>query len=153
QVAASAMMVSRWREATQALSGVEGYSPMSLSVAGDGDPESLTGAAVSAGLFELLGTPPAAGRSFRREEEVATSGVIVISDGVARRRFGNPGAALGRTLIVDGDPRTVIAVMPPGFSLLFQGGDAWIPLDLSLEQQAKVNLRNIATYARTRPGS
>lgn len=152
QLASSAMMLARWRESARTLSGVEGLSPISVSVAGDGDPEALSGAAVSAGLFELLGTPPAVGRSFRREEELAASGVIVISDAVARRRFGSPTAALGKPLTIDGDPRTVIGVMPQGFSLLFQGGDAWIPLDLSLEQQARVGLRNIATYGRLRPG-
>src|SRR5215207_2140055 len=131
RMASSAMMLARWREATRTFAGIEGYSPISISVAGDGDPEALSGAAVSAGLLELLGTPPAVGRSFRREEEVAASGVIVVGDAVARRRFGSPNAAIGKTLVVDGDPRTVIGVMPPGFSLLFQGGDAWIPLNLS----------------------
>jgi predicted permease len=152
-MASSPMMLSRWREATRTLTSVEGYSPINVSVAGDGDPEALSGAQVSAGLFELLGTLPSVGRSFRRDEEIAASGVIAVSDGVARRRFGSPAAALGKTLIVDGDPRTVIGVMPPGFSLLFQGGDAWMPLDLTSEQQAKVGMRNIATYGRLRPGS
>lgn len=152
-MASSAMMVSRWRAGARTLTSVEGYSPVNVSVAGDGEPEALSGAAVSAGLFELLGTPPSAGRSFRRDEEVAVSGVIVISESVARRRFSSADAALGKTLVVDGDPRTVIGVMPAGFSLLFQGGDAWIPLDLTLQQQAKVNARNIAAYARLRPGS
>jgi putative ABC transport system permease protein len=152
QVASSAMLLARWRDNARTLSGVEGYSPINVSVAGDGDPEALTGGAISAGLFELLGTPPAVGRAFRREEEVATSGAIVISDAVAKRRFGGPTAALGKALTVDGEPRTVIGVMPPGFSLLFQGGDAWIPLDLSSEQQAKAGVRNIAVYGRLRPG-
>jgi len=46
----------------------------------------------------------------------------------------------------------VIGVMPPGFSLLFQGGDAWISLNLSSEQQALAGLRNIAAFGRLRPG-
>ena len=152
QVASSAMMLARWRESARGFSGVEGYSPISLSVAGDGEPEALAGAAVSAGLFDLLGTGPAVGRSFRREDEVAASGVIVVSDGVARRRFGSRAAAIGRSLTIDDEPRTVVGVMPPGFSPFFQGGDAWIPLDLSLAQQAKVALRNIAVYGRVQHG-
>jgi predicted permease len=153
QMASSAMMVARWRENTKTLAGVEGYSPINLSVAGDGEPESLDGAMVSAGLFDLLGTPPAIGRTFRRDEEITGSGVIIVSDGVAQRRFGSSKAALGKTLLIDGNPQTVIGVMPPGFSLLFQGGNAWIPLDLSAEQQAKVGIRNIAVYGRLRPGA
>ena len=152
-VASSAVMISRWREASRTLTNVEGYTPVNVSFAGDGDPEAVSGGAVSAGLFDLLGTPPAVGRSFRREEETPLSGVIIVSDGVARRRFGSPEGALGKTLIVDGDPRTVVGVMAPGFSLLFQGGDAWIPLDLTPEQQARVLLRNIAVYGRLRSES
>ena len=151
-MASSAMMLSRWREASRTLT-VEGYSPVNVSVAGDGEPEALSGAAVSAGLFELLGTQPSVGRSFRREEETPATGVIVVSDGVARRRFGSPETALGKTLVVDGGPRTVVGVMPAAFSLLFQGGDAWIPLDLTLEQQARLNARNIVAYGRLRRGS
>ena len=151
QMASSAMMLVHWRENTRTLFGVEGYTPVSLSVAGDGAPEALGGAMVSAGLFELLGSLPATGRSFRRDEEHAASGVIIISDVVARRRFGGPTSAVGKTLLVDGSPRAVVGVMPPGFSLLFQGGDAWVPLDLSSDQQARVGVRNIAVYGRLRP--
>ena len=153
QMASSAMMLARFREATRGVSGVEGSTPVVLSVAGDGNPEALTGATVTSGLFDLLGTPPAVGRSFRREEETATSGVIIISDGVARRRFGSPESALGKTLTIEGEPRAVVGVMPAGFSLLFQGGDAWIPLDVSLEAQARVRLRTTAVYGRLRPGT
>jgi putative ABC transport system permease protein len=152
RMASSAAMLVRWRENTRALAGVEGYSPVSVSLAGDGEPEALAGAAVSAGLFDLLGTTPTVGRSFRHDEEVAGSGVIVISDAVAQRRFGSARAALGKALLIDGAPMTVIGIMPPGFSLLFQGGDAWIPLDLSAAQQARVALRMIVVYGRLRPG-
>ena len=152
-VASSAMLLSRWRESARTLTSIEGYTPVNVSVGGDGDPEAITGGAISAGLFDLLGTMPAVGRSFRREEETPLSGVIIVSDGIARRRFGTPERALGKSLIVDGDPRTVVGVMPPGFSLLFQGGDAWIPLDLTPEQQAKVFVRTIAAYGRLRAGN
>jgi hypothetical protein len=56
------------RERASAFAGIEGYTPINLSVAGTDEAESFQGAAVSAGLFDLLGTPPAKGRLFRREE-------------------------------------------------------------------------------------
>ena len=152
QMASSAMMLARWRSDASAWQAIEGYSPITISVAGDGNAEGLSGAAVSAGLFELLGDRLSAGRMFRRDEEVAASGVIIISGGFAQRRFGTAQQAVGKTLVVDGVPRAVVGVMPSGFSLLFQGGEAWIPLDLSREQQAKVANRNIAVYGRLRPG-
>ena len=152
QMASSALMLARWRANAVVWQGIEGYSPLTLSVSGDASAEGLSGGGVSAGLFDLLGTQPAIGRSFTHEEETGVSGVIIVSDAFAKRRFGTAQLALAKTLTVDGAPRVVVGVMPLGFSLLFQGGDAWIPLDLSLEQQAKANLRNIAVYGRLRPG-
>src|SRR5205085_287707 len=102
QIASSAMMLARWRASNRTLAGLEGFTPLSLSIAGDGQPEAVSGGAVSAGLFELLGRLPAVGRSFHREEEAAASGVIIVGNGVAERRFGSPEAALGKTLNVDG---------------------------------------------------
>ena len=153
EVIASALMLARWRERASALAGIEGYTPLNLSVAGTGEAESLRGAAVSAGLFDLLGTPPAEGRSFRREEEGPASGVIIVSDAVALRRFGSARAALGQSLVVDGAPNVIVGVMPPRYSLLFQGGDAWIPMDLSAGQLAQTNSRSIMTFGRLRAGT
>jgi predicted permease len=152
EVIASALMLARWRERASVFTGIEGYTPVNLSVSSTGEAESLQGAAVSAGLFDLLGTPPAVGRDFLPEEERPASGVIIVSDAVARRRFGSVSAALGQTLVVDGTPNVIVGIMPPRYSLLFQGGDAWIPMDLSADQLARTNSRAIVTFGRLRAG-
>jgi len=48
----------RWRAATRTLAAVEGLQPRSLALTGDGEPEVVRGAAVTSGLFPMLGTPP-----------------------------------------------------------------------------------------------
>ena len=152
EIVAGPALLARWRDQTRAFTQIEGYSPISLSLSGDGDPEALRGATISAGLLEMLGTPPAVGRSFRREEETPSSGVVIISRAVAERRFGSSAAAIGKQMTLDAVPRTVVGVMPAQFSLLYQGGDIWVPLDLTAEQRTKVRLRTVAAFGRLRPG-
>jgi predicted permease len=152
EMVAGPIQLARWRGQTRAFTQIEGYTPVTLNLRGDGEPEALRGHAISAGLLDMLGTPPAVGRSFRREEETPTSGVVIISQAVAQRRFGGLEAAIGKQMTLDDVPRTVVGVMPAQYSLLYQGGDAWVPLDLTVEQQSKTRLRMIATYGRLRPG-
>jgi putative ABC transport system permease protein len=152
EIVAGPTQLVRWRTQTRTFAQIEGYTPVVVSVSGDGEPEALRGAAISAGLLEMLGTPPAAGRSFRREEESPTSGVVIISQTVAERRFGNAAAAIGKQMTIDAVPRTVVGVMPPQYSLLYQGGDVWVPLDLTADAQAKPRLRIVPTFGRLKPG-
>lgn len=153
EVVAAPMQIARWRAGTHTLTSVEGWTPVTLDLSGDGDPEALRGFAISAGLLDLLGTPPAVGRSFRVDEETPTSGVAIISDGVAEHRFGGAAGAIGKRVTLDGQPRTIVGVMPKRYSMLFQGGDVWVPLDLTLQQQtSKTRLRVIAAYGRLREG-
>ena len=152
EIVAGPTLLARWRDQTRAFTQIEGSSPVTLSLSGDGEPEALRGAAISSGLLEMLGTPPAVGRSFRREEETPSSAVVIISRPVAERRFGSSAAAIGKLMTLDAVPRTVVGVMPAQFSLLYQGGDVWVPLDLTAEQRAKTRLRTVAAYGRLRPG-
>jgi predicted permease len=87
-----------------------------------GEPEYLIGKKVSSNLFSLLGVSPAIGRTFEPNE----SGVIVISDRLWQRRFGGNRAAIGQSIALGPDSRTIIGVMPARF----QDGatEYWIPL-------------------------
>lgn len=93
-----------------------------------GLPERRTGAKATAGVFETLGVDPALGRALRDDDVSASEDVVVVSDALWRERFGADPAVLGRTLRVDGTPRTVIGVMPPRFAFPDEAA-FWIPLD------------------------
>ncbi|HEY4100468.1 MAG TPA: ABC transporter permease [Gemmatimonadales bacterium] len=81
-----------------------------------GDPERLTGDLVSTGYFPALGVSPAIGRDFTSADDViGAPRVVIITDALARLHFGDPRSALGRAIILDGDPFTVIGVMPRTF--------------------------------------
>jgi hypothetical protein len=93
----------------------------------DGTLETLPAWLVTDGFFAALGARPALGRTFRPEEHAAgRDRVVVLSDLVWRRRFGADPGVVGRTVVLDGAPYTVIGVMPAGVRFP-DGRGVWAP--------------------------
>lgn len=96
----------------------------SLALAGSAQAQSLRSERVSADFFNVLGIPPELGRTFQPEEDAAGGGPIgftaVISHEFWQRQFKAAPNAVGSVLILDGQPHTVIGVMPPGFQFPIQ---------------------------------
>ena len=92
-----------------------------VTVTGAERPERIPATMVSDDLFHALGVAPVAGRSFTAEEgKTGAAYVVMVSEGFARRRFGDARSAVGRTLAVTGiAPQrvsaTIVGVMPAGF--------------------------------------
>jgi putative ABC transport system permease protein len=153
-LALSPRLLTRWRAESRAFAGIEGFTPATIKLTGDGEPEPLPGAYVSAGFFDLLGARPAVGRNFRPNEELPGSGVAVISHGLWQRRFGGRRDVIGRVVTLDDEPRAIIGVMPESFRMPFRralGADVWTPIPLGPEQMAGRG-RMIAGVGRLRPG-
>lgn len=94
-----------------------------------GDPERLIGAAVSADYFPLLGVKPILGRVFTRDEDKpGAAPVLLISEGLWRRRFGSDPNIIGREINFGGKT-TVIGIMPAGFEypISDDNQDFWEP--------------------------
>jgi putative ABC transport system permease protein len=90
--------------------------------------ERLAGSLVSANFFSVLGTPAALGRTFGGVDETpGHDDVVVLSHGLWRQRFGADPRIIGRRVVIDAEPRTVVGVMPSTFA--FPGSDTqlWIP--------------------------
>ena len=109
-----------YRAQTQSFEYVAGYQGVGtvMSVGAGDEPERVRGTEVMADLFPALGVHAAMGRVFTREEDVEGGAfVIVISDGLWRRRFGSDPNVVGREVRMglSGRAATVLGVMPPGF--------------------------------------
>src|SRR6185436_6635328 len=94
--ALSWFQLSRWRDETRAFESIAGYSPATMKLLGDGEPEPVQGAFVSAGFFETLGWRPMLGTLFTRDDERPGNGVAVISFSLWQRRFGGDPQIIGR---------------------------------------------------------
>lgn len=149
---ASAANFREWQERNKSFQSVAAYDNLKFNLTGGDRPEAVDVALVSANLFPLLGVQPARGRGFQAEEEQpANSRVAILSDGLWQRRFGADAAALGKTLLLDGDTYTVVGIMPPGFSFP-EKIDVWLPLSFVPEELADRSYNHLAVVGRLKPG-
>ena len=98
------------------------------------EPIRVNAALITRGLIEALGVQPARGRNFTPEED-RNGGPLtaLISDGLWRRSFGRQEDIIGKEVLINSQPTTVIGVMPPGY--IFPPGsndpaEVWLPLQL-----------------------
>jgi putative ABC transport system permease protein len=135
-----------WREQNQSFERLAAYFSASVTVTGGELPEQVQVAATTADFFPVLGAEPLAGRFYQSEEER----VIVLSQGLWQRRFGSDPAALGKTMVVDGEPMVVIGVAPR--TLRFpEGAVLWLPfrLDTAASERSRHRLH---VLGKLRPG-
>jgi putative ABC transport system permease protein len=116
-----------YRESSRSFDDLAGFYafPMSQTVTGGGDPWAAQSGYVTWNLFRTLRVNPVLGRHFLPEEEaLADARVAIISFGLWQRRFGGAPAAVGRTLVLDGVPHTVVGVLPRGFRFVWDA-EVW----------------------------
>jgi putative ABC transport system permease protein len=103
-----------------------GCRAIPFNLSGNGNPERVDGAMVTSNFFPALGVQPLHGRTILPEvDRPGGASVAVLSYALWRKRFeGNP-AIVGRAIEIDGESRTVVGVMPPGFAYP-AGAELWI---------------------------
>jgi predicted permease len=149
------------RTQSQSLSEVAAYSPFygtgDIRLTGTGEPERLTGVPVTEGFFRLLGVKPQLGRTFTAEEcrEQAPK-TVILSHGFWQRRLASDPSIVGRSVILDDEPATVVGVLPASFDFaaVFKPGsrvDLFRPFPLSPQKDAQGN--TLALMARLTPGA
>jgi predicted permease len=103
-----------------------------LTVTGDGGAERLQSEAVSSSYFPLLGLQPSLGRVFGTEADQApgSSPVVLLGDGLWRRRFGGDSNVIGKTLRANQVSLTIVGVLPPGFKGQSGSAELWVPISM-----------------------
>jgi putative ABC transport system permease protein len=138
----------RVRELQRNFQGLEGVWGQERAVGGEGEPESMPSAAVSAGLFQLLGATAIAGRTFTEEEARTERRVVVLSHGLWSRRFGGRPDAIGSTIIIDREAYEVLGVMGPDFEPVYVRSQFWTPLPIRDGNLVNPGATFIQTVAR-----
>jgi putative ABC transport system permease protein len=149
----SAVNFVDWRGRCQSFEQAAGWRFLYLNLTGRDEPERVQGLTVSPGYFPLLGVEAALGRTFLpEEEEPGRDKVVILSHGLWRRRFGSDPGVVGRQITVEGEPRTVVGVLPANFHIfrvLNRELDIYIPLTLDRSRAEEV----LFVYARLKPGA
>jgi putative ABC transport system permease protein len=136
----------------------------SFNLTGSGEPARIDGLRASAGFFPSLGVSPSLGRTFTPEEDqLGHNQEVVLSHKLWRERFAADPDVLGRVLELNGEPYTVIGVMPEGFAFPraaeMPGGftfakevELWVPLALVPGPVLPAESSELAVVGRMRPG-
>lgn len=119
-----------YRRENQAFDKVATFNDDSAALTGAGAAARVPTALVTSSFFPVLGVNPVIGRTFLREEEQpGKSHVAVLSDQIWRSRFGADPNILEKTITLDGEPYSVIGIMPASFTYPHDAA-VWLPLDV-----------------------
>jgi putative ABC transport system permease protein len=142
-----------WRKQNRCFSALATQRGLDLNLAGSGEPEQLSGAAITEGMLEMLGGAPIMGRSFAEEDfQESPRDVVLLTWSFWQRRFGGRDVS-GSTLILDGKPYTVIGVMPRDFWFFWGRMDVWLPLRFTAKDLAgRAGRASLMSIGRLRPG-
>jgi putative ABC transport system permease protein len=148
------------RDTTKTLSAVAGYFAFygvgDNLLSGRGEPERLSGVPVSDNFFDVLGVKPLVGRTFTADE-CAWNGpkAVMLAYGLWERRFNRDPKIVGRSVVINDAPHTVVGVLPSSFDFatIFAPGsrfDLYFPFPLSPETNRWGN--TMAMIGRLKPG-
>jgi predicted permease len=132
---------------------------MPYVLTGSGEAAEAVGYGVSVNLFQVLGVSAWRGRTFIPEEEnTGRDSVVLLSYSLWQRRFAGDTQLLGRSLLLNDRPYTVIGIMPQGFHYppyepsIGVNADIWTPLPMTPHQKSDPNFRASSVLARLRSG-
>jgi putative ABC transport system permease protein len=116
-----------WKERAKSFSVLAASRQAQTVLKGAGDPEIVTGRVTTYGYFQVFGLRPLLGRVFTAEEDQPGSPrMIVLSEQIWRRLYNADSSIVGRTILMDQNPATVIGVMPAAMTTK-TGPQYWLP--------------------------
>src|SRR6185295_12706439 len=131
KVSASKSELVELQRESRSFDAIAAYSGWAFTLTGREEPLKLSGARITAGFFDLLGTRAELGRTFAADEaQPGRSQVIVLSHGFWQRYFGADPNIIGQPVTLDGKSHTIIGVLPPSFNFPALRGekiDLWVP--------------------------
>lgn len=144
-----------YREQNKSFDQIAAFNNADVNLTGNGEPDRISAAYVTADLFPLLGVNPATGAVFTVDQnQPGRDDVVILSHGLWARRFGSDRNLLGQRVMLDGRNRTVVGIMPAGFQFphssfrFAEPADIWLPLVFTPEQitqrQGRYNLNVLA---------
>jgi len=142
-----------WRESSESFSMLAGGLRESANLSDDAGPAvRVDGVLITANAFSVLGVAPALGRDLTAaDEQPGAPRVVLLSHGLWQDRYGADPALVGQAIRLDGEPYTVVGVMPPGFRFPVRE-DLWTPIPAE-QQRLPRDVRNLQVFGLLSEGS
>lgn len=139
-----------WQDQNTVFQGLGGYSVGRLTVTGGDEPERVTTGFITTSFMNVMGVVPILGRTFVAEEFTADNdGVLMLSHGLWQRFFGGDREVVGKSLFVNGNPLTIVGVLPPQFDFRSTNVELWTPWAVPYNNRRSHMLQVVG---RMRPG-
>ncbi|HEV8701082.1 MAG TPA: ABC transporter permease [Candidatus Polarisedimenticolia bacterium] len=144
-----------YRDQNRGLDGIAAFANWSANLTDRGDPERLQGLRISANAFLMLGVEAVVGRALLPADDTpGQERVVVLSDGLWKRRFGADPQMVGKPLTLNGASYTVVGVLPPQFFFPIKEAELAIPLapDADPWRDVRTSVHFLRGLARLKPG-
>jgi predicted permease len=132
------------------------YNPRGVTLSGNGEAQRLVGMVSTPSLLRLLQVRPIRGRIFTEEEgELGKTNKVILTYASWQQWFGGQDSAIGQTLRLNGNPFTVVGVLPRDFSFLDPDVKIWTPIAFTAEEKSDESRHsnNWSYIARLKPGA
>ncbi len=142
-----------YKALNHSFSAMGAFHNLSVNLAGPGEPQRLTGSALTGEVLPMLGVQPLIGHTFTEtDERNDADGGVLLSYGLWQRNFGGDASVLGQSVLLDGAPRVVVGVMPRDFH--FPNGDAtfWTLMPRAERENDERDNTWFNSLARLKPG-
>jgi putative ABC transport system permease protein len=143
-----------WQDQNQSFEKLAAHRWGAYNFTGGDLPERLIGQRVSADFFSVLRVAPAIGRDFKSEEDQPGGPLVaIISDELWARRFGRQPSVLGKSMVLNDESYTIIAVAPADFRFS-PGADVFVPIHARQDpiMESRLWHPGIQVIGRLRPG-
>ena len=118
-----------WQRNARTFSRMAIYRNQDYNVTGRAEAERVSGLMISADFFSTLGVNPVLGRAFRQEDDrLGAAPVAILGGGLWSREFGSSADVLGKSLVLNGTPYTIVGVIPASFTLYGRDRDVYTPI-------------------------
>ena len=141
-----------WKKQANSFAQMGIYAWREINLTGERNPQKVQSFEISANFFGMLGVQPQLGRAFLPEEEVSGKDQeIILGHALWEQRYASDPHIVGKTVKVDGQAFTVVGVMRKGFDFPMPA-EAWIPLAMSVSDQARRDNRWLWVLGQLKPG-
>lgn len=147
---------SNFQRRTQTLAEMAAMTSFNANLSDESEPERIPGVRVTANYFTMTGVKALAGRLLLPEDDLPGSNkVVVLTAGLWQRRYGADPKTIGSSIRLNGDPFTVVGVLPPEFAFGYNTAELAVPLALASDpaRDRPTAIASLRVTARLKPGA
>ncbi|HEV7747769.1 MAG TPA: ABC transporter permease [Pyrinomonadaceae bacterium] len=137
----------------QVLEGLAAYTGGGGIMSGRGEPQRVFAPGATANFFSVLGVEPILGRTFQTgEDKPGAPRVVVLTYGMWQRSFGADPGIIGQSITFNGEPYSVVGVLPASFQFALRQADLWRPYQPTPTQLSRRGMHGTNLIGRLKPG-